>query len=70
MVKKFAEDAKVNMRNGRREALDEFKNLKKQSKITEDDLAIAEKEVQKILNSYTDKVDKTLENKEKEIMEV
>ena len=70
MVKKFAEDAKVNMRNGRREVLDEFKTLKKNSKITEDDLAIAEKEVQKILNSYTDKVDQTLSAKEKEIMEV
>lgn len=70
MVKKFAEDARVNMRNGRREVLDQFKALKKASKITEDDLATAEKEVQKILNSYTDKVDKTLSDKEKEIMEV
>ncbi len=70
MVKKFAEDARINMRNGRRETLDLFKDLKKQSKITEDDLALAEKEVQKILNSYTDRVDKALEQKEKEIMEV
>ena len=70
MVRKFAEDCRVNMRNGRREVLDQFKQLKKESKITEDDLALAEKEVQKILNSYTDKVDKTLAQKEKEIMEV
>lgn len=70
MVKKFAEDTRINMRNCRRDTLDLFKDLKKQSKITEDDLALAEKEVQKILNSFTDKVDKTLEQKEKEIMEV
>ncbi|MBR1925346.1 MAG: ribosome recycling factor [Clostridia bacterium] len=70
MVRKFAEDCRVNMRNGRREVLDQFKQLKKESKITEDDLALAEKEVQKILNSYTDNVDKTLAQKEKEIMEV
>jgi len=70
MVRKFAEDCRVNMRNGRREVLEQFKQLKKESKITEDDLALAEKEVQKILNSYTDKVDKTLAQKEKEIMEV
>ena len=70
MSKKFAEDCKINMRNARREALDEFKDLKKKSLITEDDLEIAEKEVQKILNSYTDNVDKTLAQKEKDIMEV
>ncbi len=70
MVRKFAEDTRINMRNGRREALDQFKDLKKKSIITEDDLAVAEKEVQKILNSYTDKVDQTLAQKEKEIMEV
>ncbi len=70
MVRKFAEDARINMRNGRREVLEKFKDLKKQSKITEDDLAVAEKEVQKILNSFTDKVDSTLAQKEKEIMEV
>ena len=70
MAKKFAEDCRINMRNGRREVLDAFKDLKKQSKITEDDLSFAEKEVQKVLNTYTDKVDNTLAQKEKEIMEV
>ena len=70
MVKKFAEDSRINMRNERRDTLDEFKKLKKNSEITEDDLALAEKEVQKILNNYTDQVDKMLTDKEKEIMEI
>jgi len=70
MVKKFAEDSKINMRNIRRDCLDEFRKLKKNSEITEDDMVLAEKEVQKILNSYTDQVDKLLNEKEKEIMEV
>ncbi len=69
-VKKFAEDCKINMRNGRREALDEFKELKKKSIITEDDLSKAEKEVQKILDSWTAKVDQAVSQKEKEIMEI
>ncbi len=70
MVKKFAEDTRVTMRNGRRDCLDEFKKLKNEKKITEDELKTAETEVQKILNNFTDKVEKMLEQKEKEITEV
>ncbi len=70
MVKKFAEDTRVTMRNGRRDCLDEFKKLKNEKKITEDEMKTAEAEVQKILNNFTDKVEKMLEQKEKEITEV
>ncbi len=70
MIKKFAEDTRVNMRNGRRDCLDEFKKLKKDSKITEDELKTAENEVQKILNKFIDKVEEALKAKEKEITEV
>ena len=70
MVKKFAEDTRVTMRNGRRDCLDEFKKLKNEKKITEDEMKAAEAEVQKILNNFTDKVEKMLEQKEKEITEV
>ncbi len=70
MVRKFAEDTRVTMRNGRRECLDEFKKLKNEKKITEDELKQAETEVQKILNKFTDQVDKMLAQKEKEITEV
>jgi len=70
MVRKFSEDAKVTMRNGRRDCLDAFKKLKADKKITEDEMKIAETEVQKILNNFTDKVDQMLSQKEKEITEV
>lgn len=70
MVRKFAEDTRVNMRNGRRDCLDEFKKLKKDSKITEDELKTAEVEVQKILNKFVDKIDEAVKTKEKEITEV
>ena len=70
MVKKIAEDTRVQMRNGRRDVLDQFKNFKKIGEITEGDLANAEKEVQKILDNAINQVNKALENKEKDIMEV
>ena len=70
MVKKIAEDTRVNMRNARRDILDQFKTLKKNSEITESDLAQAEKEVQKILDNAIAQVNKALDNKEKDIMEV
>ncbi|MCL2540737.1 MAG: ribosome recycling factor [Firmicutes bacterium] len=70
MTKKLAEDCRINMRNERRVAIDEFKSLKKDGKITEDDLETSEKEVQKILNTYSDKVDVMVAGKEKEILEV
>ena len=70
MVKKIAEDTRVNMRNARRDILDQFKALKKNNEITEGDMANAEKEVQKILDNAVAQVNKALENKEKDIMEV
>ena len=70
MTKKLAEDTRINMRNERRDAIDAFKALKKDSKITEDDLETAEKEVQKILNKYSENVDAMVATKEKEILEV
>ena len=70
MVKKIAEDTRVQMRNARRDILDQFKTLKKNGEITEGDMATAEKEVQKILDNAINEVNKALENKEKDIMEV
>ena len=70
MVKKIAEDTRVQMRNARRDILDQFKTMKKNSEITEGDLAAAEKEVQKTLDNAIEQVNKALENKEKDIMEV
>ncbi|MEA4824713.1 MAG: ribosome recycling factor [Clostridiaceae bacterium] len=69
-VKKLSEDAKVAIRNVRRDAVDEFKAQKKKSTITEDDLAIAEKDVQDMTDRYIRTIDDTAAKKEKELMEV
>lgn len=69
-LKKMAEDAKVAVRNIRRDAIDDLKKLEKEKKISEDDLKRAEKEVQDATNVYVVKIDEVLAHKEKEVMEV
>ena len=69
-VKKYAEDAKVAMRNVRRDGMDYVKNLKKKSEITEDDQKKAEKDLQDLLDKYIKKVDEALAAKEKELMAI
>ena len=69
-VKKYAEDAKVAMRNIRRDGMDYVKNLKKKSEITEDDQKKAEKDLQDLLDKYIKKVDEALAAKEKELMAI
>ncbi|MBR3978482.1 MAG: ribosome recycling factor [Oscillospiraceae bacterium] len=67
-VKKYAEEAKVAMRNIRRDGMDYVKKLKKDSEITEDEQKKAEKELQDLLDKYTKKADEALAAKEKELM--
>ena len=69
-VRKYAEDAKVAMRNIRRDGMDYVKKLKKNSEITEDDQKKAEKDLQTLLDKYTKKVDEALAAKEKELMAI
>ena len=69
-VKKYGEDAKVAMRNIRRDGMDYVKKLKKNSEITEDDQKKAEKHLQDLLDKYTKKVDEALAAKEKELMAI
>ena len=69
-VKKYAEDAKVAMRNIRRDGMDYVKKLKKASEITEDDQKKAEKDLQELLDKYIKKVDAALAAKEKELMAI
>ena len=69
-VKKYAEDAKVAMRNIRRDGMDYVKKLKKNSEITEDDQKKAEKDLQVLLDKYIKKVDDALAAKEKELMAI
>ena len=69
-VKKYAEEAKVAMRNVRRDGIDYVKKLKKNSEITEDDQKKAEKDLQDMLDKFTKKVDEALAAKEKELMAI
>jgi ribosome recycling factor len=69
-VHKYAEDAKIAIRSIRRDAIEEFKELKKKSVITEDDLKDSEKEIQEMTDKYCKEIDGMVEKKQKEIMEV
>ncbi|KQC09347.1 MAG: ribosome recycling factor [Smithella sp. SDB] len=70
IVKKMAEEGKIKLRNARRDANEELKNLKKNNKMAEDELFTAQEEVQKLTDQYIEKTDKILAVKEKEIMEI
>ena len=67
-VKKYSEEAKVAMRNIRRDGMDYVKKLKKNSEITEDDQKKAEKDLQDLLDKMIKKVDEATAVKEKELM--
>ena len=68
MAKKYGDEAKVAVRNERRDLMDKFKKLKKDSEITEDDQKAAEKKAQTLTDRYTEEIDKIVSEKEKEIM--
>ena len=69
-VKATAENAKVAIRNIRRDAIEKLKAMKKNSEITEDDLKFGEGEVQKITDDFIKQVDSVASAKEAEIMEI
>lgn len=69
-VKKEAEEAKINIRNVRRDGNDDLKKLEKSGHITEDDLRNYTEEIQKLTDSNIEKIDAVTKDKEKEIMEV
>lgn len=69
-IRKLAEEAKVAVRAIRRDAIDGFRKQQKDSEITEDELKMAEDEVQKITDSKVAEIDTILANKEKEVMSV
>ena len=70
LVNKYTEECRVSIRQIRREALESLKALKKDSKITEDDQAKAEKNIQKLTDDFIVKADEKATEKEKEIMKV
>ena len=69
-VKKYGEDAKVAVRNIRRDAMDKFKKQQKASEITEDDYKNIEKDIQKLTDDYIKEVDSITDKKEKELFEI
>ena len=69
-VRKYGEEAKVAVRNIRRDAMDKVKKEQKKGEITEDDQKDLEKDLQKLTDDYIKKVDKQTEAKEKELFEI
>lgn len=67
-IKKYGDEAKVGVRNERRDVLEKFKTMKKNAEITEDDQKNAEKKVQTLTDRFTEEIDKIVAAKEKEIM--
>lgn len=69
-IKKISEEAKVTVRNVRRDGLEKIKAQKKNNEITEDDVKDLEKEMQKLTDKFIDKVDAAAGEKEEEIMSI
>jgi ribosome recycling factor len=70
LVKNMAEDARVAVRNVRRDVIQDLKDLKKEGDISEDDEKRAEEDVQKMTDSYIEKINEVLHHKEQEILEI
>ena len=69
-VSKRGEEAKVAVRNIRRDSIEQFKKQKKANEITEDDLKDMEEQIQKMTDKYVKQIDGIIAEKEKEILEV
>lgn len=70
MAKSKGEDGKIAIRNIRRKAMEQFKKMQKDGDAGEDEIIAAEKEMEKTTHSYVEQIDKLVENKESELMEV
>ena len=69
-VSKYAEEAKVAVRQIRRDCIEKIKTMKKNSEITEDDQKYGEDKLQKITDEFVKKIDEIADAKSKEIMEI
>lgn len=69
-IKKYGEECKVTVRSIRRDTMEKFKAMKKNSEITEDDMKDCEKKVQDLTDKFCADIDKSVSEKEKEIMTV
>jgi len=70
MVRKMAEDARIAVRNVRREAIEKLKDREKKKEISEDDVKRGQERIQKETDAHVKKVDEILKSKEQEILEV
>ena len=70
LAKERAEDGRVSVRNVRRHAKEALERLEREHAISEDDLRRSEKELQRLTDQYVAEIDKLLEHKDKELMEV
>ncbi|MBM7613693.1 ribosome recycling factor [Alkaliphilus hydrothermalis] len=70
LVKKTAEEAKVAIRNERRDGNDSLKKMQKDGELTEDELKKAQDEIQKLTDNYIKQIDDLVAKKEKELLEV
>jgi ribosome recycling factor len=70
LCKQYAEEARVGVRNIRRDSNEKLKKMEKSHEISQDDLHRAEDEIQKLTDSHTSAIDEALKRKEEEIMEV
>ncbi len=69
-VSKYGEDAKVAVRQIRRDCIEKIKTMKKNSEITEDDQKYGEEKLQKITDEFVKRIDEIADAKTKEIMEI
>lgn len=69
-IKRLGEDAKVAVRSIRRDANDKVKNMKKEGELTEDDVKVFDKDIQKLTDKFTDLIDSEVSVKEKEILSI
>ncbi|MBE3595440.1 MAG: ribosome recycling factor [Hydrogenibacillus sp.] len=70
VAKKYGEEAKVAIRNVRREAIEAIKKAEKEAELSEDEARRLQDDIQKTTDTYIHKVDETVEAKEAEIMEI
>jgi ribosome recycling factor len=70
MVKKYGEEAKISIRNYRRDANDQIKKLEKNHEISEDDSKIHQEDVQDLTDKYVKKIEEVVKEKDEEIMHV
>lgn len=70
VVKKYSEEAKVGVRNVRRDSIDDYKKKQKAGEVTEDDMKGIEKDIQALTDKYIKEIDDITADKEKEILDV